>query len=119
MKKVITIKAKEKLLKARNGEISLPIIDGIAIGDGGDGTTPEENENALKNELTRKACTSEKISDSCYRYRMVLEAEELPGKVINEAALYDKDGDLLAITVFSGKQKDSGMELAFEFDDKF
>ena len=50
---------------------------------------------------------------------MELGEGELAGKTINEAALYDAEGDLLAIRVFKGLPKEEAMEMAFEFDDKF
>lgn len=125
MKTIITHVAKKKMIQARNGEAALPAVTGIAIGDGAvteDNTLIEASEmdNRLKHELLRREYIScEKMTDTCYRYRMELEENELVGKVINEAALYDADGDLLAIRVFPGLPKDEAMEMAFEFDDKF
>lgn len=122
-KSVITLKAKQKMLEARKTG-TLSKIKGIAIGDGagseGALQEPSESDTSLKNELTRKqyvSCT--KISDTCYRYRIELSEAEQSGKKINEAALYDEAGDLLAIRVFEPKLKDADMEMAFEFDDKF
>ena len=69
--------------------------------------------------LRREYIRCEKVTDICCRYRMELGENELAGKVINEAALYDAEGDLLAIRVFEGLPKDEAMEMAFEFDDKF
>lgn len=121
---VITLKARIKLAKARAGEITLPVISGIAIGDGAEKggaiRTPSETDVRLNNELIRKeSSTITKISDAAYRYRIDLETDELSGKIINEAALYDADGDLLAIKTFKGKPKDGDIEMAFEFDDIF
>ena len=45
--------------------------------------------------------------------------ETLAGQTINEVALYDEDGDLLAIKSFSDKGKDGDMEMVFEILDKF
>ena len=125
MKTVTTTLARRKMAQARKGETALPAVAGIAIGDGAeDGSgevmdiSPEET--SLKNELLRREyCRCERISDTCYRYRMERAADELAGKRINEAALYDTEGDLLAIRAFSGKQKDGDMEMAFEYDDRF
>lgn len=121
---VITVTARRKLAAARKGDISLPVIAGIALGDGGEnnGTvlTPLPEDIHLKNELIRKTYVSScKLTDTSYRYRIELSKEELAGKRINEAALYDMDGDLLAIRTFIGKPKDDNMEMAFEFDDIF
>lgn len=125
MKDVVTLTARRKMAQARKGEISLPVIAGIAIGDGavdGSGSLilPEETDTQLKNELLRREyARCEKLSDVCYRYRMELSADELAGKRINEAALYDAEGDLLAIRVFGDKIKDMDMEMAFEYEDRF
>lgn len=125
MKTVITRIAKKKMIQARNGEIALPAIAGIAVGDGAateDGglTAPSETDNQLKNELLRREYMKcEKMSETCYRYRIELGEDELAGKGINEAALYDAEGDLLAIRAFTGLPKEEAMEMAFEFDDKF
>lgn len=122
---LITHTAKRKMIRARNGEAALPAVAGIAIGDGAaaeDGRPVEaaETDIQLKHELLRREyMRCEKISDTCYRYRMELAENELAGKVINEVALYDAEGDLLAIRTFQGLPKDEAMEMAFEFDDKF
>lgn len=125
MKSIITLVAKKKMVRARKGEIDLPVIAGIAIGDGaaetdGNLILPSEEENCLKNELLRREYSKcEKVSETCFRYRMELKADELAGKKISEAALYDAEGDLLAIRVFAEKPKDADMEMAFEFEDRF
>lgn len=122
---VITLTAKRKMVQARKGEIALPKIIGIAIGDGavdenGNLVFPDETDVQLKNELLRREYINcERVSDICYRYRMELGADELAGKRINEAALYDAEGDLLAIRVFGDKTKDADMEMAFEYEDAF
>lgn len=125
MNSVITVTAKKKMVRARKGEIALPVITGIAIGDGaidedGNLIPPSEGDQCLKNELLRREYSRcEKVSDTCFRYRMELAADELAGKRINEAALYDAEGDLLAIRVFTEKPKDADMEMAFEYEDRF
>lgn len=122
---VITAKAKKKMAEARHGDIALPVVAGIALGDGGvdaEGTArmPLAEDNTLRSELVRKPYSkSEKVSDSCYCYRIQLSKEELAGKSISEAALYDTEGDLLAISTFTAKEKDAGFEMAFEMYDRF
>lgn len=125
MKSITTKQAKKKMALARKGDIVLPVVAGIAIGDGAEGVDgalvePSEGDNQLKHELLRRSYSKcEKMTESCYRYRMELSAEELAGEKINEAALYDSEGDLLAIRVFSSKTKDADMEVAFEVEDRF
>ena len=53
------------------------------------------------------------------KYITTLAQTTLKGQVINEIALYDEDGDLLAIKVFSDKGKDGDMEMVFEILDRF
>lgn len=125
MRHVITNISKRKMVQARKGEIILPIVKGIAIGDGAETSTgallePSSGDNRLKSELIRKEYSRcERISDDCYCYRINLGEHELAGKKISEAALYDAEGDLLAISVFPGLPKEDGMEMSFEYKDKF
>lgn len=118
-KALITHIAKKKMIQARNGEIILPPIAGIAIGDGASAGLVETDDQ-LKNELLRREYSEcKKKTDTCYTYRVELGEDELAGKMINEVALYDAEGDILAIRVFEGLPKEEEMEMAFEFDDKF
>lgn len=121
---VITLIARRKLAMARKGDINLPVVAGIALGDGAEANksvmNPLPEDVSLKHELVRKPyITCTKLTETSYRYRIDLGSAELAGKVINEAALYDADGDLLAIRTFIGKPKDGDMEMGFEFDDIF
>jgi len=121
---VVTIVARKKMVRARAGISELPIIKGMAFGDGavadGNVAVPQPEDAALKNELLRKPVDDYKIiSDTCIRYSCLLEKQELVGKAINEIALYDADGDLIAIKSFLPKGKDDDMEMIFEIDDTF
>ena len=53
------------------------------------------------------------------RYECTLENDELVGQYISELALYDEDGDLVAIKNFLRKGKDSDLEMVFQMDDEF
>jgi len=122
MEQVITNIGRRKILQARNGK-PLPPIKGIALGSGAEDSNRklislDKTSSELRNEVIRKECVSWQVDSNCIRYRIVLEESELVNTKINEAALYDTDGDLLVINVFKGKRK-AEMELAFEFDDKF
>lgn len=122
---VVTITARRKMVRARAGVSGLPAITGMAFGDGavgagGEIVTPQPEDTVLKNELLRKPVDGyEEISETCYRYSCALERGELIGKNINELALYDADGDLVAIKSFLPKGKDDDMEMVFDVDDKF
>lgn len=122
---VITRKAKNKMLKARAGEKALAKIVGMVFGDGGIQSggqvkPPIETQTALNNELLRKEISGHQmISEVKCRYECVLAANELAGKNISEIALYDQDGDLVAIKTFLPKGKDSDLEMVFRIDDEF
>lgn len=125
MDAVVTKKARNKMLKARAGDLVLPKITGMAFGDGGidgDGSiiVPSVEQTELHNELLRKEVSDhEYLNDTVCRYSCTLEASELAGKSISELALYDADGDLIAIKNFSGKGKDDDLEMTFNIDDTF
>lgn len=122
---VVTMKAKEKMLKARAGVQSLPKIVGMAFGDGGvtaEGIVipPTEEQTALKNELLRKEIDGyTEVSNTCYRYVCSLQEEELANQKISEVALYDAEGDLVAIKNCLAKGKDDDAVMVFEVDDIF
>jgi len=122
---VVTLTARTKMLKARAGEISLPRIEGIAFGDGGTNNAgeviaPNGEQTNLNSELLRKPISGYTfLSDTKCRYECTLENRELPGEYISEAALYDEDGDLVAIKNFLPKGKDIDIEMVIQIDDEF
>lgn len=122
---VVTKTARNKMLRARAGEISLPRIVGFAFGDGGvDGSgnvlTPSGEQEALHSELLRKAIDGYTIlSETKCKYECTLENEELAGESISEIALYDTEGDLVAIKNCMPKGKDNDFEMKFEIVDCF
>lgn len=122
---IVTDIAREKMLKARAGIAPLPKIVGMVFGDGaknasGGVIAPTADQTALHNELLRKEIDRyEAVSKLVYRYICTLAEEELGNKYINELALYDADGDLVAIKTFLDKGKDDDQEMGFEIDDTF
>lgn len=122
---VTTLKAREKMVKARAGDIVLPKIVSMAFGSGGinpagQPITPSAGDNRLKTEIFRKAVDGHKyISQMVCRYTCTLTKPELANKYINEIALVDSEGDLVAIKTFTNKGKDPDMEMIFEIDDEF
>ncbi|HBF3087244.1 phage tail protein [Clostridioides difficile] len=122
---VTTDIARQKMCKARAGDITLPTIVSMVFGDGGvgnDGTiiAPLSSDTALKNEVFRKDIENYvyPIQTTC-RYSTTLLKNEAEGKNINEIGLIDSDGDLIAIKTFGNKYKDSDMEMVFQIDDEF
>lgn len=122
---VVTKKAKMKMMKARAGAATLPKVVGMVFGNGGvDGSnnviTPLETQTALNGELLRKVIDSyEFLSDTQCRYTCVLKSDELIGTYISEVALYDEEGDLVAIKNFLPKGKDADIEMTLQMDDEF
>lgn len=119
---VITLKAREKMVKARAGIQPLPAIVGMAFGDGGvdsSGTVLAPGE-TLRNEILRKAIDGyTEITSTSYRYTSTLGKDELVGEAISEIALYDEEGDYVGLKTFRTKYKDEDMEMVFELDDQF
>lgn len=122
---VVTDMAREKLLKARAGIAALPKIVGMAFGNGavnesGISVPPIRTQTMLTNELLRKEIDSyEAVTNLLYRYRCTLAEAELGNEKINEIALYDEEGDLIAIETFRNKEKDDNRPMVFEMDDTF
>lgn len=123
---VVTNIAKRKILSARAGIIaSLPAIAGMAFGDGAASgssiRTPLATDTALQNELHRQAIDTVSPAEDGLSvvYSTTLAKATLAGQSINEVALYDTEGDLMAIKSFSNKGKDGDMEMVFEITDRF
>lgn len=123
---VVTNIAKKKLVQARAGLIPrLPVVAGMAFGDGAvSGSlvrTPLETDIGLQHELHRQHISRATLQEDeiSVLYESTLEKLTLAGQVINEIALYDDEGDFLAIKSFSNKGKDDDMEMVFEILDKF
>jgi len=122
---VTTNIGRQKLASARAGEITLPSITKMAFGDEGvtlDGTPipPVGTDIALNHELLRKDITEHSfpIATTC-RYSCRLLKPDLADQKINEIALIDSDGDIVAIKTFRNKEKDADAEMVFEIDDEF
>jgi len=122
---IITKKARENMVKARAGALVLPVIKGMAFGDGGvdaEGHVikPADGQAALQNELYRKDIDGyEFTEDTTCRYTCTLEEAEMAGQNISEIGLYDENGDIACIKNFSTKGKDGDMEMKFTLDDEF
>lgn len=122
---VVTLAARSKMVKARAGAAALPKIIGVAFGDGGvDGENnviiPESSQTELNHELLRKPVDRHTfLTDMKCRYECTLEEGELTGEFISEAALYDEEGDLVAIKNFLPKGKDGDLEMTVQMDDEF
>ncbi len=122
---VVTLAARKKIVRARAGEITLPKIVGFAFGDGGVDASgnpimPTSEQAVLGHELLRKGIDGYiMLSDTQCRYECTLSTGELADEDISEIAVYDEDGDLIAIKTFRPKGKDGDMEMLFQIDDIF
>ena len=121
---IITKKGREKLCKAHAGDVALPKISHMVLGDGGySGESviePTGDESALKNQLIKKEINGHTFPETTTcRYSMRLTKEELSGQYISEQGLVDEDGDLVAYKTFMPKGKDEDMEFVFDMDEIF
>lgn len=103
MKQIITDLKRKKLAEATHTTGQIPKVKYIAVGSGGvdqngEVISPSKESTSLKHELLRKEYTaSRKVSDSCYEYSLLIEANELVGEYISEIALVDEENDIVAI----------------------
>lgn len=123
---IITLKARENMVKARAGELAaMPKIIGMAFGDGGcdasgEVLAPTESQSTLRNETLRKEIDGYTfLSQTTCRYECTLAESELAGGYISEIGLYDEDGDIVCIKSFRKKGKDDDLEMTFTIDDVF
>jgi phage-related tail fiber protein len=122
---VITKTRRKNLAQASAGIISLPVITGMAFGDGGVDSSgnvkpPTEEQTALYHEIYRQKVDNYMVaSDTSVRYTCTLADSILTDKNISEIALYDSAGSLVCIRTMSAKGKDEGMEMTFTLDDEF
>ncbi|WYP24739.1 phage tail protein [Alkalihalobacillus sp. FSL W8-0930] len=120
-----TVYAREQMAKARASGSRITKNTHIALGDGGvdsagNPVAPTGNEQALKNQLVRKAIESASfIAPATMRYVITLGESELVGRNINEMALVDEDGKFTAIRTMYSKRKDGDMQFGFEIDDMY
>ena len=124
MKQIITDLKRKKLAEATHTTGQMPKVKYIAVGSGGvdqngEVISPSKESTSLKHELLRKEYTaSRKVSDSCYEYSLLIDANELVGEYISEIALVDEENDIVAIATFMAKGKDT-MEDTFSIQDLY
>lgn len=120
---LITKAAREKMVKARSGAITLPAIIGMAFGDGGvdkDGNVLAPTGEQLQHELYRKEIDGYSFpDDTVCRYECTLAENEMVGAEISELGLYDSEGDIVCIKTFKRKGKDDDVEQTYSVDDIF
>lgn len=122
---IITNKSRQKKAQASAGDITLPKVVKMAFGSGGVDTNgtpilPTVTDTALKHETLRKDIDGHTfpIPTTC-TYSCKLLKTDLANTNVNEIALVDADGELVAIKTFGNKFKDADMEMVFQIDDIF
>lgn len=120
MKFIVSETYRKKLTDVcESSEKTMPTVKYMAFGNGAEdsnGKVIELNgsEKALRNELLRKELEiAERDGSVRINYGYLVKIDELVNSRINETALYDKDGDLVAIKVFESRVKKPGMEMTF------
>lgn len=120
MKFIVSETYRKKLTDVcESSEKTMPAVKYMAFGNGAEdsnGKVIELNgsEKALRNELLRKELEiAERDGSVRINYGYLVKIDELVNSRINETALYDKDGDLVAIKVFESRVKKPGMEMTF------
>ncbi len=122
---ITTLAGRQKMMKARAGDIELPQIIGVAFGDGGvngagEVIEPTAGQTTLNHELMRKEISGyEFTGTTTCRYTVTLTGDELAGEYISELGLYDEDGDLVCIKNFTKKGKEPDIEQTYNIDDIF
>ncbi|WP_289172088.1 phage tail protein [uncultured Parasutterella sp.] len=110
---VVVVSFRQKIADFLAGKEGLGQIKYMAFGDGGhnEDLTPkpaDENATGLQNEICRKELsTVEENEPLSVTGKGVLEKGECVNEVISEAAIYDSNGNLVAIKNFSAKRKES------------
>lgn len=120
MRYIISESYRKKLTDVcESSEKTMPTIKYMALGNGAvneDGEIIEllGTETSLHNELLKKEIeVVDRDSDTRINYSYTVKIDELVDDQINEAALFDEDGDLVAMKVFETREKKPGMEMTF------
>lgn len=126
MASIKTNKGREKMAKAHAGTAALPPIAYVAVGSGGVDSnlaprTLTGAENVLFHEVIRKAPvqTFPTTYTSRYTIRVDAQADSLIGTNVNEAALIDSQGDVVALKTFTNKGLELGTVIDFDYDAEF
>lgn len=111
--------------KARAGAVELPVIVGMAFGDGdmdasGSVIPPANAQTGLNNERFRKEIDGYRFpADTTCRYECTLTEHELTGEEIRKIGLSEANGDIVCIKSFTKKGKDVDLEMTTVLDDIF
>ena len=120
MKYIISAAYRKKLTDVcESPKKTMPEIKYMAFGNGavnaaGEVIAMNGSETALRGEILRKEVESvQRNGDTRINYSCTVKVDELVDSQINESALYDQNGDLVAMKVFETREKKPGMEMTF------
>jgi len=129
---IITVFRREMLCRYTSGDISgFAPVGAVKFGNGGADSSgiaipPSPTQNDLTAPFLNGTYFISGVSfpldpapRTTARYTVVIPAGDLPGETINEAALLDTNGNVLAIKTMANKIKDAGVTFTFSFDDEF
>ena len=103
-----------------SSEKTMPGVKYMALGNGAEGEDGNSieltgSETALRNEILRKEIEIvSRDGDLRLAYSYNVKIDELVDCKINEVAVYDETGDLVAMKVFESRRKKPGMEMTFQ-----
>lgn len=93
----------------------------IALGNGAEPggilRAPEFTDTVLQNEVFRKLAIITSDENENQIFSIIIKPAELIGQRINEIALYNEDGGLMALASFPGKDKDQFTTFTFAFEE--
>lgn len=120
MRYIISAAYRKKLTDAcESPEKTMPAIKYMALGNGaadpaGDVIELDGSETSLHNEILRKEVEAlKRTGDTRIDCSYTVKIDELVESQINETALFDEEGDLVAMKVFETREKKPGMEMTF------
>lgn len=123
---VTTIKAREKIAKARNGTDVVTAITHVGFGTGGHNpitavpTTPTGEETAVSGEVVKKAIDSITFTAPATNTVLgILDFLEGNGENISAYGFYDADDDLVVLTHTVPTPKTSADRIKYEWEDVF
>ncbi len=91
----------------------LNVVEDVAIGTGGSGTTSDMNE--LENEIIRKTSDDvegQAIGESLHRIRLT--SGEANNETLRECGVIDQDGNLISRNVHAPLEKNETFEVVYE-----
>ncbi len=120
---IVTDQARIDIAKARAGEIPMPKIETIEIGNAGhSGSLPitvTPDMQSLNNKVMEKVAFHIGRTDNRNVYQIEILENELNGEPISEIGLRADNGTLVALQTFAPKYKESDNIFTFDITEEF